>query len=244
MTTDAVPALERESQEMAVLVQGLTVHDPESYAAAGEWIKTVAAYLKKVNELMGPIVEANHRAHKVAVQQRDALLRPAEGCKRILGDRMAAWDQRQADLRREAEAAARREQARLEHEAREQAEAEQRRLQREAETRRLEEAALMEQAGDRAGASRLLDAPVPVPVVTPAPVFVPAPPPPMAPKVEGVSYRDVWEYEITDPALLPREYLMPDEKRIGSVVRAMRAETQIPGVRAYARRTTAVRAGG
>ena len=54
-------------------------------------------------------------------------------------------------------------------------------------------------------------------------------------------HRDEWTYEITDATLLPLEYLMPDEKRIGGVVRAMRGATAIPGVRVFARRVASVR---
>ena len=40
--------------------------------------------------------------------------------------------------------------------------------------------------------------------------------------------------EITDFALLPREYLIPDDSAIGKVVRALGNRTNIPGVRVYA----------
>lgn len=251
MTTEAVPALERESQEMAVVVQGLTVHDAESYAAAGEWIKTVAVYLKKVNEVMGPIVAAANHAHKVAVQQRDSLLRPAEGAKRILGERMATWDQAQARQRREAAAAWRREQERLEAEARAQAEAEARRLAREAEDRRLEEATRMEAAGDRAGAVKLIEAPIPVPIVTPAPVFAPAPPPPMAPTVEGVSHAETWTAEVTDlPRLVqaiaagvqPITLVLPNSVALNGLARSLKGAMVVPGVRAVSNLSTRVKA--
>lgn len=53
------------------------------------------------------------------------------------------------------------------------------------------------------------------------------------PKVAGVNMRDVWKYEITDPDALPREYTMPDEKKIGGVVRAMKGDTAIAGVRVW-----------
>ena len=43
-----------------------------------------------------------------------------------------------------------------------------------------------------------------------------------APKVAGIATRSIWKYRITDPAALPREYLQPDEKKIGAVVRAMK----------------------
>lgn len=63
-----------------------------------------------------------------------------------------------------------------------------------------------------------------------------------APKVAGLSTREVWRYEITDAALIPREYLVPDTVKIGKVVQALRGDTTIPGVRVYAERQMAARA--
>ena len=59
-------------------------------------------------------------------------------------------------------------------------------------------------------------------------------PPPMENlQVKGVSFADVWKYEITNEALIPREYLMPDESKIGRVARAMKDKTVIPGVKVF-----------
>ena len=55
----------------------------------------------------------------------------------------------------------------------------------------------------------------------------------IVPKVEGQVSRANWKFEITDATLLPRDYLMPDEKTIGAMVRARKGETVIPGVRVY-----------
>ena len=240
MSTE-VTALERESQTLTTTVDTLVIADPESYARAGEGLRTVALYIKRVGEVLDPICEAAFHSHKVAVAQRDTLLRPAQAAKRVLGDRMAAWDAEQARLRREAEAAAQRERERLERDAREQAEAEQRRLTAAAEDRRLAEATEMEARGDGAGAARLLEAPMAIPVVTPAPVFAPAPAPPAAPKVEGVSYREDFDFVIDDPLLIPREYLKPDDVKIRGVVRALKAAAYIPGIRVVSKRIATVR---
>ena len=62
-------------------------------------------------------------------------------------------------------------------------------------------------------------------------VFTPPPPPPL-PKLKGVSFTDTWTFEITNPAEVPREYLMVDEKKVGAVVRALKNETKIPGIKA------------
>lgn len=71
-----------------------------------------------------------------------------------------------------------------------------------------------------------------------------------APKVAGVSSREVWKFEITDLAALVKAaaerpeligYLQADEKAIRGTVQGMKSRTNIPGVRAYSEQTTAVR---
>ena len=59
------------------------------------------------------------------------------------------------------------------------------------------------------------------------------------PKVAGVSTREVWRFEITDAAQIPREYLVVDEARIRTVVQALKGDARIPGVRVYAERQIA-----
>ena len=63
--------------------------------------------------------------------------------------------------------------------------------------------------------------------------------PPETPKGEGVSFRDQWDFEITDASKLPREYLVPDLTKIGQVVRAMKQDANIPGVKVFKRQVVA-----
>lgn len=49
----------------------------------------------------------------------------------------------------------------------------------------------------------------------------------------GVSFRDNWTFEVVDAELVPREYLMVDEKAIASVVKGLKEKTDIPGVRVF-----------
>lgn len=236
-------ALAQQANTLTAEALALQVTDAPTYERAAEMVKTAATFIKRVHEFCDPTCQATDQAHTVAVAQRKSLLEPAEGIKRVLGVRMGAWDEEQARLRREAEAAMARERERLEREAREAAAAEQRRLQAEAETRRLEEAAALEARGDTKAAERLIEQPVAVPIVTPAPVFMPTPPAvAAAPKVAGISYGEVWDFEVTDEALVPREYLMLDDVKIGRVVRAMKGSTNIPGIKAVRGRSQRVRA--
>lgn len=62
------------------------------------------------------------------------------------------------------------------------------------------------------------------------------------PQADGISTRTVWNFSITDPSLIPREYMLVDEKKIAAVVRAMKGDTAIPGVTVYADTQIAARA--
>lgn len=59
-------------------------------------------------------------------------------------------------------------------------------------------------------------------------------------KMDGVSFVEKWTYEIQDVSQIPREYLMPDERKIRSHVASMKDKAKIPGVRIYADKTVRV----
>lgn len=79
----------------------------------------------------------------------------------------------------------------------------------------------MEAFGNAEVAAKIASAPVVVP-----PVVVQS-----APKVAGVSFRDDWRAEVIDPQLIPREYLIPDEKKLSALAKAMKADAKVAGVR-------------
>lgn len=232
------------AQEGTALVQTITalhVVDDASFGRAGEMLKTVKLYLRRVAEVFDPIVTTAHTAWKTALEQRKGVEQYAVTAERTLKERMSVYEQDQARLRRLAEEAASREQARLEAEERARVVAEEARLRAQAEEVRLAEAIVAEQAGDTIRAQALVEAPIVVAPVLPRAIFV-APPLVAQPKVEGVSFRDDWDFEIVTAALIPREYLTPDLVRIRGVVKAMKAATNIPGVKVIQKRIAAVRA--
>ncbi len=63
-----------------------------------------------------------------------------------------------------------------------------------------------------------------------------------APKVTGLTFTEVAKFEVTDKALLPEEYKLADEVRIGKVVRALKTEARIPGVRVWMEKQPASKA--
>lgn len=76
----------------------------------------------------------------------------------------------------------------------------------------------------------------PPPVVIAAPVVTKE-----APKVSGVSTREVWKFRVTDPAAVPREYLVIDEPKLGAMARATKGTVTVPGVEFYSEEVMAAR---
>jgi hypothetical protein len=60
-----------------------------------------------------------------------------------------------------------------------------------------------------------------------------------APKVAGITIPKVWDFEITDEDLIPREYLDVSEVRIRKVVNALKGDTKIAGVRVFEKKRIA-----
>jgi hypothetical protein len=53
--------------------------------------------------------------------------------------------------------------------------------------------------------------------------------PPPVTKIAGVSTRVVWRYRITDATKIPREYLIPDEAKLGRLARELKGEAKVEG---------------
>jgi len=66
------------------------------------------------------------------------------------------------------------------------------------------------------------------------PVTVPPPPPAhVRTEVGDLGTAQIWKFEVTNAALLPLEYTMPDLVKIGKVVRATKGTLAIPGVKVW-----------
>lgn len=52
-------------------------------------------------------------------------------------------------------------------------------------------------------------------------------------KVEGLSFRTNWKMRILDVSLIPREYLIPDEKKLNNLSVSSQGSLKIPGVEFY-----------
>jgi len=234
-----------EEQGLALVARAedLQVIDQTTLEAANALLQAIKGYLGEVDKIMDPIVSAAYQAHKTAVGQKKLLTTKAEEAEQILkygegGTRsapkagsMAYYANEQQRKIDEAHAAAAAAQRAAEAEARRLAAEEETRLRVEAETKRAAAAEAARAAGNTIQAKVIAETPVVVAPVTPPAVVVFTPPPPPAPKVQGSAFTTTYDFEIEDEGKIPREYLIPDLKKIGGVVKALKDHANIPGIK-------------
>lgn len=203
---------EVEEKALSIVDQAKAVKviDSKSYTAAGMLWKSIGDMIKEVKETFDPICEKAFAAHKEATGKRAKYLDPLTTAQKSVKQLMSAYDEEQEKIRK----------------------AEEDRLRKIAEDeekeRRLAEAIAAEQSGNKEEAEAIIEDPVYVP-----PVVVPK----AVPKMQGGPvYRSIWKFRIKNPALIPREYMMPNEVMIGGVVRNSKGVINIPGVEAYEER--------
>jgi len=195
--------------ERASALQIVTARD---YEEAANLLLSIKEVQKEIDASYDPVIKKAFEAHREAIAAKKKVEAPLREAEAIIKPKLSAYDAEQERIRLEAERKAQAEAVRLEEE------------------RRLQEAIEAEQSGDTAEADAIIASPAYV-----APVSIPK----TTPKVQGITYRETWNYEITDINKLPREYLKPDEVKIGQVVRALRSAARIPGIRVYSSRTVA-----
>jgi phage protein D len=198
---------EQEQQGILLVAQAedLKVTDQASLDAAGEMLKSIKLYIAEVQKITGPVKAATHAAWKAAVKQETDLVGKAEEAERIL--KYGVGGSAITPILTSIAGFAREQKARKDA-----ADAERERIQREAEA---------------AARAKSKETGEPVQAVV---IFTP--PAPTVAKTQGVGTVAEWGFRITDESLIPREYLMVDEKKIRTVVKAMKKQTNIPGVEA------------
>jgi len=206
--------LEVKAQSLEGEARALVIVNQADYLAADRFGRAAKALLAEIDAAFDPIIEAAHKSHKTAIEQKKKQAAPVEAVKKIVADKMGAWyraeQARAAEERRKAEAEARRV------------------AEEEALARALElEAQGMPEAADVALAEPVVER-----------VHVEE-----APKIEGVSYRETWSAEVLDfPALVRAvaegkasyAYLLPNDTALNAQARIEKSALNIPGVKARA----------
>ena len=203
-----------QSNTLAATMKQLTVSDEDSYRYAGEVQRSAKALKQQVVDFFEPHKKRAHEAWKALCSDCNTLTEPLDGgithVQRTMGAYKAELEKQRAVELAAAKAKAE-EEARAANQAIAEAEADVFTPEEEVEqnVRAIQEDA----AAKIAAAASAVNA--------------------IVPKVDGQVSRANWKFEIIDAKLLPREYLVPDEKAIGAMVRARKGDTAIPGVRVY-----------
>lgn len=191
---------------------------------AAEFIVTIKGARKKWDSIIGPVCDKTRTAWQEANALRKKVDDPLDQAeKQILSPALSAYRIEQERRRRE-------------EEERRNAEAK-----RKAEEEALDHAVALESAGAKDAAAAVLDEPI-----LPPPVVMPA-----APKVAGLTEREVWSAEVVDIKALIQAVvdgkvqitaLEANMPFLNGLARAQKGEFNVPGVKAVARKSFAGRA--
>jgi hypothetical protein len=201
----------------------IVIKSAEQYTGIAERLKTIMSFKRKVQDFFAPHKKRASDAHKALCDDERKALAPADADEKRLKSALVAYTTEQDRIRRV-------EEQRLRDQQREQEE-----------TRRINEAAALETEASATGdlalkeeAEQLIERPIammPVEASTPAP-----------PKVEGLSYREVYRGElvnldallaaaVTNPQLRGYLKIEPNQTAIDAMARSLRERLDIPGVR-------------
>lgn len=185
--------------------QALMIVNNEGYVQAGIITNQITLLLKEIDATFDPIISKAFQSHKEAVAQKKKKAEPLELAKKIIKSKIIGYQEAEEKKRREEEARLRAE------------------LQKQEEERKLAEALQAEAEGNKEVADAIMEEEIKaVPIVLPK----------STPKIQ-VTVREIWKFRIIDKSKIPPEYLMPDEVKIGQIVRALKKQTTIGGIEVY-----------
>lgn len=201
----------------------IRVTDAESLNRAGELVRSIKEFLRRVADLFDPIDTAQIAARRVTIAQRKLLEDGPMALDKAQRAEMGAYEEGERKKVQDAEVAAAKERQRLEDDA------------------RLKAALAAEAVGDVQTAARILDAPKP-----PLPVTVPLVVRPTPTKTDGFAFKTNYGAEIEDLKALvaavaagaaPLEYVLPNLTTLNQAARTLKEQLLIPGVRLVKNRT-------
>lgn len=216
-----------------VPVNPVVIATNEEYAAAGAWLVTIKQNIKQIDaihdEIAGPLDEAMAKIKGSVTKlkaffnvPRQKLLGSEAAIKEGMRVYLVDQEARRAAAQKLLDDAAAKEKARVkalaDAAAKKAAEAEaelRRQVAKDAAAGKAQEAARAKEKADKlaAGASVRADIAAAKIASLDAPVVAYE-----APKAAGVTSRKTWTYEVYDEAVVPREYLMLDDKKIQAAV--------------------------
>lgn len=195
---------ETRSQALAIPERALAlvVTDQATLDTAKEFLQTVDILRTRIDESFDPQIAQAHKLHKSLLAEKKKFTDPLDGAKMLVSRKAADYIAEQERIRNEAE---------------------RKRLEAEAKAREIADKAVEKAKKlDAGGKSEAATAAVNGAYEKVQTIMEAAPEIPVEVDTKGLTVREDWKFYIVDVSLIPREYLMPDEKKIGRIVRAMK----------------------
>lgn len=199
--------IEKEANNLQVKSDKIQIVDDQTRQEAAKHLVVCSTYIARMEPVIDRPRSIAYEAYLEIQNWKKGVMDRIIGPKETIAAKIGAWDFSIQEKRRE-------EARRDEEKARARAQAE-----------RVAEIAAARKAKDDEAVKALKDAPV---------IVVPTAPKTQEPtKVQGVSTRFEWRLEsVFNPAALPREFLMPDERAIKARIKSLGGSHGIPGVKA------------
>jgi hypothetical protein len=219
--------LEKEQKTVLVDASSFILNSALAYENCLDLARATKARMAIVDDLLGPAVNAAHKAHKEAKAVWNRFMKPLQQAESIYKSKISAWDV---------------EQRRIAEKERQRLVAEQRKRDEEERLRKAEEleaAAAAATTEDRKEELQQQADTVISEESPPSPIIVK----PDIPDIKGVSTRVDWDFEIANVHRIPREYMIPDEKKIRKIVKGLgrEAEMTVPGIKVIEKSIVSVR---
>lgn len=213
MTTEVaqVPSSDRFAADIEMLAGGaaqIAVTTNEERNAAVAFIREkIKPWQARVMDYFAPTKESAHKTWKGIVAQEKEVLTKLYAVERRVKDAILVFDREEEHKRR----------------------AEEERLQAEAEAKAKEERDRLLREAKKLKGEEKTEAVMQALAVTPEPVAAPAP----VMRTAHDSTGTTWKARVVDVTIVPRAYLVPDQKALDAVARESKGQEKIAGVEFY-----------
>lgn len=182
-----------------------TIITNDDYMSADAFCIGLKTLEKQVDDMFDDPIAKAFATHRSLTTRKNNYAEPLKRSLKIIKGKMATYSEEQEKMRRE-------EEERLRAEA-----------QKKAEDEAIARAKEAQDSGNKEEANEIINQPLIV-----APIVLQK----TVPKA-STTIRKVKKYRITNANLVPREYLMLDNSKVGGVIRALGFAANIPGIEVY-----------
>lgn len=208
--TSELEAKADDVQVMVAYTTNIAIATPEQLDEANSHLLAIKGKIKELDDLRRTLTRPIDEGKKRIMDLFRVPLDKLDQAKGVLTRAIMAYTDEQEKKRREL-------QEKLQREAEEKARKEQERLNARADK--------WAEKGNEAKAESLREqADEVVPEAVPVVLTMPTP--------KGLSYRDNWKAVVVDVNMVPREYMIPDQKALDKVMQATKGSIKIPGIKA------------